>query len=173
MTKNKNTKVFFTLGKRRFVIEFTEFTINNLTCAHVEFGQKIGPFTAQFTMHNMDKHKAIAVLRKVIEETQHHYSHFDMVVFTSLDGNEKRNAIYGRITRDMAKRNHCELRVSDIHGTRGKLFVLHRGCYNELIDKELQDTLSLNGLLVIGGGILLALYGIVDFFSGIVEFFSF
>jgi hypothetical protein len=173
MTKNKNIKVFFTLGNRHFVIEFTEFTINTLSCAHVEFGQKIGPFTAQFTMHNMDKHKAIAVLRKVIEETQHHYSHFDMVVFTSLDGNEKRDAIYGRITRDMAKRNHCELSISDINATHGKLFVLHRGCYNELIDEELQETLSKNGLLIIGGGILLAFYSTLDFFGGILDFLPF
>lgn len=173
MTKNKNTKVFFTLGNRHFVIEFTEFTINNLTCVHVEFGQKIGPFTAQFTMHNMDKYKAIAVLRKVIEETQRHYSHFDMVVFTSLDGNEKRDAIYGRITRDMAKRHHRELCIGDIHGSHGKLFVIHQNCYTELIGKELHDTLSKNGLLIIGGGILLALYGILDFFGGILDFLPF
>lgn len=173
MTKNKNTKVFFTLGNRHFVIEFTEFSINDLTCVHVEFGQQIGPFTAQFTMNNMDRHKAIAVLRKVIEETRHHYSHFDMVVFTSLDGNEKRDAIYGRITRDMAKRHHRELSISDIHSTHGKLFVIHKGCYNELIDKELQDTLSKNGLLIIGGGILLALYTILDFFGGILDFLPF
>jgi hypothetical protein len=169
MAKIKSTKVFFTLGNKNFVIEFTEFTINNLKCAHVEFGQRIGPFTAQFTMNNMDKHKAIAVIRKVIEQTQAYYSHFDMVVFTSLDGNEKRDAIYERITRDMAKRNHCELSINTIDKTKGTLFVLHRGCYHELIDKELQDTLSKHGLFVIGGTILVALYGLLDFFSGILD----
>lgn len=173
MTKNKNTKVFFTLGNRKFIIEFTEFTFNNFNCAHVEFGQRIGPFTAQFTMHNMDKHKAIAVIRKVIDETQRHYSHFDMVVFTSLDGNEKRDAIYGRIARDMAKRNRCELSINKIHKRHGKLFVIHRGCYNEEIDIQLQDTLSNNGLFIIGGGLLIGVYALLDYIGGLLDFLPF
>ena len=173
MLKNKNTKVFFTLGNRKFIIEFTEFTINNRTCVHVEFGQRIGPFTAQFTMNNMDKHKAISVIRKVIDETQHHYSHFDMVVFSSLDGNEKRDAIYGRIAKNIAKRHHCELTINEIHKTYGKLFVIHKGCYNEDIDTELQDTLSSKGLFVIGGGLLLGVYTLMDFIGGLFDFLPF
>jgi hypothetical protein len=173
VTKNKNTKVFFTLGNRKFIIEFTEFTINNLSCAHVEFGQRIGPFTAQFTMNNMDKYKAIAVIRKVIDETQNNCSHFDMVVFTSLDGNEKRDAIYGRIARDMAKQHHRELSINEIYKAHGKLFVIHRGCYNEDIDTELQDTLSSNGLFVIGGGLLIGVYGLFDFIGGLFDFLPF
>lgn len=155
------------------MIEFTEFLINSLTCVHIEFGQRIGPFTAQFTMNNMEKHKAIAVLRKVIDETQKQYSHFNMAIFTSLDGNEKRDAIYGRIAREMAKRHHCDLTISPIHTTHGKLFVIHRGCYNEIIDQELQETLSKHGLLVIGGTLLLALYSTFDYLGGLLDFLPF
>lgn len=155
------------------MIEFTEFIINDLTCAHVEFGQRVGPFTAQFTMNNMEKHKAITVIRKVIHETQNYCSNFDMVVFTSLDGNEKRDAIYGHIAKDMAKNHKREFNITNISNTHGKLFVIHKGCYNEIVDQEIQDTLSNNGLLVIGGTILIAMYGMLDFFSGLLDFFSF
>jgi hypothetical protein len=73
----------------------------------------------------------------------------------------------------MAKRHHCELSISDIHCTHGKLFVIHKGCYNEDIDTELQDTLSSNGLFVIGGGLLIGVYGLFDFIGGLFDFLPF
>lgn len=168
----KNTKVFFKIDNRRFVIEYTELIINNLKCAHVEFGQRIGPFTAQFTMHNMKKNQAISVIRTVVQETENRYNHFDMVVFTSLDGNIKRDTIYARITKDMAKRQQCQLSYNNLSDTHGKIFVLHRGCLNEIIDQELQTILSKKGLLVIGGTSVMVLYSIFSFFNSALEFFS-
>lgn len=162
MKSNIKSKIFFKIDNKIFVIEYTLFILNNLKCCHVEFGQRVGPFTAQFTMNNMSKHHALLVLRQVVRETEQRYSDYDMVVFTSLDGNIKRGAIYERIAKDMAKRQCCQLSYAQ-KGTHGKIFILHRGCYSKTINKDLLSYLSKNGHFIIGGKILTMYYGITQF----------
>lgn len=171
MKPNKKEKVFFKIENKQFVIEYTLFELNNLKCCHVEFGQRVGPFTAQFTMNNMSKHHALLVLRQVVRETVNRYSDYDMVVFTSLDGNIKRGAIYERIAKDMTKRQHCQLSYAQ-KGTHGKIFILHRGCYSKTINNELLSYLSKNGLFAIGGKLLTLYYGITNLFRRISKFIA-
>jgi hypothetical protein len=171
MESSKKSKVFFKIEDKNFVIEYTLFELNDLKCCHVEFGQRVGPFTAQFTMNNMSKHHALLVLRQVVRETEQQYSHYDMVVFTSLDGNIKRDAIYARIAKDMAKRQQCQLSYAQ-KGTHGKIFILHRGCYSKTINKDLVRYLSKNGLFAVGGKILTLYYGITNMFRRIIKFLS-
>ncbi len=139
------------------MIEYTHFTLDGLVCCHVEFGQKVDPFIAQFTMNNMSRHHALLVLRNVVRETQERYSHYDLVVFTSLDGNTKRDAIYERIAKDMVKRQKCQLDYAK-RGENGKIFILHRGLYTAIIETKLQLYLSKNGLFSLGGRILTLYY---------------
>jgi len=163
---NIKEKVFFKIEDKQFVIEYTLFTLNDLKCCHVEFGQRVGPFIAQFTMNNMSKHHALLVLRQVVRETVEKYSHYDMAIFTSLDGNIKRGAIYERIAKDMTKRQHCQLSYAQ-KGTHGKIFILHRGCYSKTINNELLSYLSKNGLFAIGGKLLTLYYGMTNLFRRI------
>lgn len=169
MKSNKKITVFFTIEDKNFVIEYTLFTLNDLNCCHVEFGQRVGPFLAQFTMNNMSKHHALLVLRQVVRETVQRYNNFDMVVFSSLDGNIKRDAIYERIAKDMAKRQQCQISYAQ-KGTHGKIFILHRGCYSKTIHKELVNYLSKNGLFAVSGKILTLYYGITNLFRRIIKF---
>lgn len=169
INKKNNLKVFFTIENKRFIIEYTLFALGNLKCCHVEFGQRIGPFVAQFTLNNMSKNHALLVLRQVVRETEQRYSHYDKVVFTSLDGNIKRNAIYERIAKDMAKRHERQLSFAQ-KGTHGKIFILHRGCYTKAIKSDLLSYLSKNGLFDIGGKVLVVFYGISGFFKRILNF---
>ncbi len=168
MKSNHKSKVLFKIEDKRFVIEYTLFKLGNLQCCHVEFGQRVGPFTAQFTMNNMSKHHALLVLRQVVRETQQRYSHYDIVIFTSLDGNIKRDAIYERIAKDMAKRQQCQISYAQ-KGTHGKIFILHRGCYNETIKNDLLNYLSKNGLFNIGGRLLASYYFISNFILENIE----
>jgi len=166
---NQKEKVFFNIETKQFVIEYTLFKLNDLKCCHVEFGQRVGPFVAQFTMNNMSKHHALLVLRQVVRETVQRYSHYDMAVFTSLDGNIKRMAIYERIAKDMSKRQHCQLNYAQ-KGSHGKIFILHRGCYSKTINRDLLSYLSKNGLFAIGGRILSVYYGVTNLFRRIIKF---
>ena len=160
MKSHKKATVFFHIDTRTFVIEYTHFTLDGLACCHVEFGQRVGPFIAQFTMNNMSRHHALLVLRNVVRETQERYSHYDLVVFSSLDGNAKRNAIYERIAKDMVKRQECQLNYAK-RGKKGTIFILHRGLYTSIIEKKLQRYLSRNGLFSLGGRVLSLYYKVV------------
>lgn len=168
--RSELVKVFFTIEDKKFVIEYTMFRLATLQCCHVEFGQRVGPFTAQFTMNNMSKHHALLVIRHVVRETEQRYSHYDMVVFTALDGNIKRNAIYERISKDMARRQQCQLSYAQ-KGAHGKIFILHRGCYTKAINRELLNYLSKNGFFVIDGTILAIYYSVGSSFNRIKSFF--
>lgn len=168
MKSDNKSKVLFKIEDKQFVIEYTLFKLGNLQCCHVEFGQKVGPFTAQFTMNNMSKHHAILVLRQVVRETEQRYSNYDIVIFTSLDGNIKRDAIYERIAKDMAKRQQCQISYEQ-KGSHGKIFILHRGCYNEIIKNDLLSYLSKHGLFTIGGKLLALFYLIFNFIIETIE----
>lgn len=167
MANNQKIKASFRVSNKRFVIEYTLFKFNNLKCVHVEFAQGIGPFSAQFTMNNMSDNKAISVLRRVVDETISRCNDFDMVIFTSLDGNIKRDAIYGRIASNTAKRYTRELYNANMNASDGKLFVIHKNCFNATLDKDLQLYLEKNGLLVISGAIIRTCYSISNFAKNI------
>jgi hypothetical protein len=153
----KKITVFFNVDTKIFLIEYTHFVLDGLQCCHIEFGQKVGPFIAQFTMNNMSRHHALVVLRTVVRETQERYGQYDLVVFSSLDGNSKRNAIYERIAKDMVKQQECQLDYTK-RGKKGKIFILHRGVYTPIIEKKLQIFLAKNGLFSLGGRILTLYY---------------
>lgn len=168
MESSKKSTIFFNIEDKQFVIEYTLFTLNHLKCCHVEFGQRVGPFIAQFTMNNMSKHHALLVLRQVVRATVEKYSHYDIAVFTALDGNIKRNAIYERIAKDMAKRQQCQLSYAQ-KGSHGKIFILHRGCYSKTINKDLLSYLSKNGHFAAGSKIVTLYYGITNLFRRITK----
>lgn len=154
--------VIFEVDGRKFIIEFMIFTLVGLKCCHVEFGQKVGPFIVQFTLNNMSKHSALLVFRQVVRETVERYRHFDIVIFSSLDGNAKRSAIYDRISKDIAKREACQ--VGHIERmTNHKVYVLHRNCYDSSITEDLLSYLSKNGLFSIGGKLVMNYFKIVNF----------
>lgn len=163
------SSVLFEVGESEFIIEFIIFTLGALRCCHVEFGQKIGPFVAQFTLNNMPKYDALFVLRQVVRETVERCRDFDIVVFSSLDGNLKRNAIYDRIAKDIVKREQCQLSyIQDKPDTR--IFVLHKGGYNPSLTEELFNYLSKNGLFSIGGTLLKCYFKIVNFVKKFLYF---
>lgn len=161
--------VMFEIDERVFIIEFMIFTLGNLKCCHVEFGQKIGPFLAQFTLNNMSKYSALFVLRRVVHETTERYRGFDIVVFSSLDGNLKRNAIYDRISKDMAKREHYQVSYIE-RKDNGKVFVIHKDYYNSSVNDELLSYLTKNGLFSIGGTLLKIYFKIVNISRRVLQF---
>ena len=161
--------VIFEIDNRKFIIEFIIFTIAGLKCCHVEFGQKIGPFIAQFTLNNMPKYSALYVLRKVVYETVDRYRDFDMVVFSSLDGNLKRNAIYDRIAKDMVKREHCDVSYIEME-ENSRIFILHRNCYDSNNNDELLSYLSKNGLFSISGRLLMLYFKIINIGKRFLKF---
>lgn len=159
--RSEASKVYFSIGKRRFVIEYNVFEIDSLQCVHVEFAQKIGIFSSQFTMYNMESHAALAVMRKVVLETESRYSSSDLVIFTSLDGNKKRVSLYDRMARSIVKRQHCELQTGQFKHSKGHYFILHRGCYSDYLQNKLYRILSEKGFLILGGSRVAALYAFV------------
>lgn len=158
--KSETSKVYFNAGSRRFVIEYNIFEIDSLQCVHVEFAQKIGVFSSQFTMYNMDSHAALAVMRKVVSETESRYSSSDLVIFTSLDGNKKRISLYDRMAKNIVKRQHCDLETGKFQQSKGHYFILHRGCYSDHLQNKLYRILSEKGFLILGGSRVAAVYAL-------------
>ena len=99
-----NCNIFHTFFRndKEFKIEFLEFSINEQQIVHVEFYQILNGMATQCITANLKYKETISVFKQIIDETHKRYSDFDMAIFSSIDGNKKREFVYTVLVKKIA-----------------------------------------------------------------------